>query len=245
MKRAPHDSPGIVRELFSGISLSECLFALIFVLMASAASVPFYVTGRERAAIARAYDSMRATATAIEAYQIDHGGYPACGTAVGVSRLYESQQIWQPTEQTRIPSGVPTINSFARRSSGAAKLVTFRIAGGMKASGGAPDLDTLTTPVAYLPRFASDPFMHTRGASFGYFPHGSGLGWILFSVGPDRDENDSTGPGDISPRVERLYNINTQFPYMWQPTRPLLDAGYDPTNGLWSNGDLYWLQGQR
>ena len=108
---------------------------------------------------------------------------------------------------------------------------------------GSIGLATLTTPVAYLSRFREDPFSRTPNASLGYFGHGNDSGWIIFSLGPDRDENSAGGPGDISPTVEKLYDLSSDFPGMWIPSSKLIDARYDPTNGLFSNGDIYRMHG--
>ncbi len=228
-----------------GVAFGEFLAALVLAIAVAAFVLPPYLRARERTAVALAQDRMRTTAVAIGAYFVDHQTYPACAAAVGQDRFYEAQQIWMPKEIARIPGGVPTINSFAPKNSGAARLVTFRIAAGPSyGEYRAPNLATLTTPVAYLDHFLADPFAYTRNASLGYFAQGDHNGWILFSLGPDRDENDPNGPGDISPRVERLYDVTRDFPGMWTPSAPLIEAGYDPTNGLMSNGDLYWLGGK-
>jgi hypothetical protein len=186
---------------------------------------------------------MRETASAIAAYFVDRGEFPASGVATGPERVYASHLFWEPEAPARIASGVATVNSFAAPRSGAARLVTFRVAE-RDASGALVGPATLTTPLAYMPEFLEDPFARTRGASLGYFAHGRGLGWILFSLGPDRDENAPGGPGQISPVVERLYNHASAFPGMWQPPPELIDATYDPTNGVGSRGDLHWMAGR-
>ena len=253
----PKDPPrSSARSLIFGFRYGEVLVALGLASVLSLAVLPLYISARERALVASTRFTLRATAEAIESYNIDHEAYPACGIAEGEPHTYESQQIWQPEVDTVIPAGVLTANSFAPSGSGARRLVTFRLG----ANGHPPA--SLTTPVAYLDDLPADPFARTRGASFGYFAHGSGLGWILFSMGPDRDENVSPrpdaakapgeprsrptpgGPGDVSPRVAELYNINSDFPYMWQITPELSDATYDPTNGLYSSGDIIRMAGE-
>ncbi len=228
-----------------GPTPAELLTGLLMGAVLAMAVGPSWLRGRERAALAQAQDRMRATAIALESYRLDHEFYPACGAAVGRTREYPAQQLWQPPQRAQIEAGVLTINAFASQRSGAARLVTFRLAGGRPAE---PDslrpLASLTTPVPYLLRFETDPFAGTRGGSLGYFAHASNMGWILFSLGPDRDENAPDGPGQISPRVERLYDIVSDFPYMWNPPAALIDVTYDPTNGLWSRGDLYRVQGR-
>lgn len=236
-------------------SLAEIVTALVIVCVLGIALGRRLLRGRERARVSSVAAMLHETARAIESYHVDHLAYPASGCAAGPSRRYEAQQVWQGVQIASIPSGVKTINSFALGgsgdsgdSAGAARMVTFRIGGDSPASDGAkeaaPDLASLTTPIAYLRRFHADPFAGTRGASFGYFAHGSGLGWIAFSLGPDRDEVAADGPGDISPRVERLYDLNREFPYMWFAPPDLVDRTYDPSNGIFSNGDIYIRQGQ-
>ncbi|MCE5230651.1 hypothetical protein LLG95_13805 [bacterium] len=110
---------------------------------------------------------------------------------------------------------------------------------------------TLTTPIAYMSSFASDPFASSKGATFAYSVGGSyGQGWIMWSYGPDMDEQATTGNttgGDV--RVSQgmyrsqpgcdtyYYNPGTQT-----PSQQLIEATYDPTNGTNSNGDVYKLK---
>lgn len=216
----------------------EILAAAMLTLIVGAAVMPGFLRARERGEAAAARDRMRATAAAITSYFVDHHAFPACAAAGGAERTYASQLFGEDPAQSRIPSGVTTANSFATPESGAYLLVTFRL-GGPAARGPA----SLTTPVAYLPRLLADPFARTPGASLGYFVHGSGLGWMLTSFGPDRDENAPGGPGDINPRIERLYDLASVFPNMWLAPPDLIDLTYDPSNGLASSGDLYWVAG--
>lgn len=224
-----------VGEFFRGFHFGEVMVALGLAAIVSAAVLPGQARRAERVSVAIAKDRLRETAVAIESYFVDRDAFPASGCAVGPERRYASELFWQPPERSVIPTGVLTANSFASRRSGAARLVTFRIAGEAATQG----LAMLTTPIAYLPAFREDPFARTAGASLGYFAHASNLGWILFSLGPDRDENASDGPGEISRRAERLYDVNGDFPGMWRPGPELIGLGYDPTNGIASEGDIY------
>lgn len=200
------------------------------------AIAPRLVVADERAKVARVRSALRATAIALDAYFVDRDAYPASGRAEGARREYRSQQIWQDERVSAIPTGVPTANSFAAASGrGAARVCTFRADAGLAG---------LTTPIAYLEAFPEDPFAATPGAALAYFAHGSGLGWIAASVGPDRDENAPDGPGDVDPRVEVLYDIVSEFPYMWTPPPELVERFYDPTNGVASDGDLVRCQGE-
>ena len=73
---------------------------------------------------------------------------------------------------------------FAAENPGAYRICTFRLPNNTK-------LQTLTTPLAYLTSYPADPFADTKGATFGYRPLRNH--YLLFSYGPDRDENTTVG----------------------------------------------------
>ena len=133
----------------------------------------------------------------------------------------------------------------------AATRVTFRVRNNT-------EMNTLTTPIAYLTSYPPDPFANSRGSSFGYMDtgnYGLGLedptsddqavkgGWILICYGPDTDEGDDNGD-----HPESVYKVTVS-----QPSLTLLCAGglssptmggefaytYDPSNGTVSEGDVY------
>lgn len=186
----------------------------------------------------RAQSDMRVLATAIEAYRVDHGEYPAMAIQVDPAR------IAVPTaEGVRRVAGA----SVDRGATKANRGRTFR------AVPGPGSLVSLTTPVTYITHFAEDPFADTRGLSFRY--HTDGVGWIVGSFGPDRDEatvgdlpweapldagRDGRGPGSM----EAAY-----WGRIAQPSLTLLTGSsgrprkgaytYDPSNGTLSQGDLY------
>jgi hypothetical protein len=125
-------------------------------------------------------------------------------------------------------------------------MPTFRIK-----TDSADKLMTLTTPISYITSFFTDPFADTKGAAFAYSPTplGYGTGWILWSYGPDVDENayqNATYPigGDIKVDApiagwtvqvaETYYNAGGTV-----PSGDLLLLTYDPTNGTTSNGDVW------
>jgi hypothetical protein len=108
------------------------------------------------------------------------------------------------------------INSAALREASLWRdMPTFRIqrAGEFFAS--------LTTPLAYIEKYPPDLLAPTKETSFGYYT--DGVGWILLSVGPDKDY-------DIDP----VEDYDGSIP---QPSDHLLIHLYDPTNGIISNGD--------
>lgn len=181
------------------------------------AFLPQYIESKERARMARVGSSMVRTAEALAAFHIDHGRYPPSARA----------------------GSVLTSNALLPAGEGSRDLMTFRLP---RAENG-ERFATLTSPVAYLQKLPVDPFARTRSSTLGYFAPESGNGWMLFSLGPDRDENSLQGPGDISPRVEILYDPDDNLPGVWQLTTSLLDVTYDPTNGTFSNGDLWRVKG--
>jgi len=156
---------------------------------------------------------MRSIATSLEAYFVDNMQYPA----------------WAKGDQGA--------NSFAGPHAGAYHIHTFRTWRDDSERG---TFYTLTTPVPYLTSYLRDPFASTRGATFGYYCDLNG--WILYSWGPDMDEN-NTYQWDLEPDVEKVY-----CSFYSQPSLTLL-AGtsslsaeaytYDPTNGIISPGDIY------
>lgn len=125
-------------------------------------------------------------------------------------------------------SGKDGVNSFAPKNSGAYKISTFKS-------------KLLTTPIQYLDSLPRDSFSTTVGATFGYYTDGKG--WILYSWGPDQDEN-KPDKWDLAADVTRVYN--SEIP---QPSITLITGGssakkggaytYDPSNGTISEGDIY------
>jgi hypothetical protein len=102
----------------------------------------------------------------------------------------------------------------------------------------------LTTPVAYLTSYISDPFAATRGDTFAYFTDGKG--WILVSPGPDGDFDLMMDEGDLdyserNDTIERVYDSSVPEPSLALLTGagPRGAFTYDPTNGSESSGDVW------
>ena len=120
-------------------------------------------------------------------------------------------------------------------------------------SGGGQQLMTLTTPVAYITSYFSDPFTDTKGATTNYSRDTNtfGAGWIAWSFGPDTDEQQqgvgayTDGGGDIGlVQISTVPFVETAYynPAQTVPSVTLINATYDPTNGTSSNGDVYRLK---
>lgn len=166
-----------------------------------------------RSKVSQARTDMRTIATALEAYFVDNMQYPA----------------WAKGNQGA--------NSFAGPHAGAYHIHTFRV---WRDDSELGTFATLTTPISYLPCYLRDPFASTRGATYGYYHDNNG--WILYSWGPDMDEN-NTYQWDLEPDVDTVYRS-----VFTQPSLTLL-AGtsslsgqaytYDATNGTISAGDIW------
>lgn len=166
-----------------------------------------------RGRVSQAKTDLRTIATGLEAYFVDNMQYPA----------------WAKGDQGA--------NSFAGPKAGAYHIHTFRI---WRDESEVGTFATLTTPAAYLPYYLSDLFASTRGATYGYYSDENG--WILFSWGPDYDENKRES-WDLDPDVEMVYKSSISQPSLTLLTCTSSLSGeaytYDPTNGSISPGDVY------
>jgi Tfp pilus assembly protein PilE len=216
---------GIVELVTSGALATAAAFAVL----------PGYLRASEHTRIAKAGMEMQRTGIALESYFVMHGAYPPSGAAEGMPGQGEPQQQRARAPESAAVTGVRTVNSFAKPGAGARRLVTFRV----------PDIErgeafaTLTSPIAFLEQLPSDPFAYTEGASLGYFTNEGAVRWILFSLGPDRDENAASGPGDINGNLETLAELNTSRPAKRQASATLSSLTYDPSNGTLSSGDIW------
>ena len=105
----------------------------------------------------------------------------------------------------------------------------------------------LTTPVAYIRQYPTDPFVPGKGYGF--------LAWSFFDREPCMALLQSVGPdGDVDVSLARLYAIlndtleevepGSKIPFKRTDAcfvRMLDRFGYDPTNGIASSGDLIQL----
>lgn len=155
---------------------------------------------RMRASQAK-YDAFRARAelnmmaSAIKAYKADHGAFPPHADLPMDTLLNDT-----PSMFTDVP--VP----FPRHVYPYSAM-------------------TLTTPVAYLASYPSDPFRR-RDPQVGYAYYTLGPGWIAYSPGPDLEYNLLFPP--------QLFNEadGSLIPQSWVPFE------YDASNGTFSRGDI-------
>lgn len=199
-----------------GFTLIELLIVVAIIAILAAIAVPNFLEAQVRAKVSRVRSDLRSLATALESYFIDNNAYPVLTTTQA--------------------NGV---NASLNLGTGAGLLPVFRI----RLAG--DEFQTLTTPLAYITSYFSDPFAITRGLTFSYYTDTAG--WIIWSLGPDSDENNGSGivASDLGPgqAYETVYTS-----VFAQPSQTLIagDGGspgnaftYDPTNGTTSEGDVY------
>jgi prepilin-type N-terminal cleavage/methylation domain-containing protein len=205
-----------------GFTLIELLIVVAIIAILAAIAVPNFLEAQIRSKVARAHSDMRSLATAIEAYMVDANQYVA--SAAGTA-------------------STPTINSGWATATNAFKRHTFATRTNARV------IQTLTTPTAFITSFPPDPFVDTKGASFGYANAVEG-GWIIWSYGPDTDESTQGQLDPLStflPANQRLgatsgtFTSSVYSPYQSNPSIYLLTSGctYDPTNGSTSRGDVW------
>jgi prepilin-type N-terminal cleavage/methylation domain-containing protein len=221
-----------------GFTLIELLIVVAIIAILAAIAVPNFLEAQIRAKVSRARTDMRSVSVAVEAYYVDNNIYPAWGPGAGIppNTITYNQAI--------LAASVPP------KAGGAGGIPCFlmslpRIAGA--------NFFTLTTPISFITTYPADPFATNRGCTFGYqsyFPGAApviankgGVGWIMWSFGPDTDEYKGT-PGDS---CYGPYNPATAQPSVILLVGDSGDANdngsdaftYDPTNGTVSGGDVW------
>ena len=222
-----------------GFTLIELLIVVLIIAILAAIAVPNFIEFQTRAKVSRIKADHRSLATALEAYYVDNDEYPAMSSGADGANARPEAAGPPPT--------------------GAYNMCTFRMRN-------ADLLQTLTTTIAYITSYFPDPFASTRGTTFGYRQFQNQ--WILFSYGPDKDENKLPGPPD--PLDHHMNDCVVQYtvlgggivrdnafetPYelsMGQPTAmylagisatpPGMALHYDPSNGTTSEGDIVKLK---
>lgn len=212
----------------TGFTLIELLIVVAIIAILAAIAVPNFLEAQVRSKVARVRADLRSLATGIEAYHIDHNLYPA-------------QASSNPE------NGSFGANDFDGASDRLRAMPTFRLRSAQGTAG--DNLMTITTPVAYITNYFSDPFAESRGATFAYSRPLSLFvrGWMIWSYGPDTDERIvnpgqyTEGGGDIGLTFQNGPFVETAY-YGFRERAAgitLINATYDPTNGTTSNGDVY------
>ncbi|MBN1516274.1 hypothetical protein JXA32_06865 [Candidatus Sumerlaeota bacterium] len=144
---------------------------------------------------------MRSLATALEAYRIDCGLYPAWG------------------------SGKQGVHADFSKDDPIYQLPTFRI-------WTSPDEHSafalLSTPLGYINTYPPDHFAPKLGATYSYYTNGDFC--ILIGAAADQDY-------DIDPMT--ALDRTTSKTLISELADRLIEQQYDPTNGTFSDGDLF------
>jgi hypothetical protein len=187
-----------------------------------------------RSKVSRAKSDMRTTATALEAYAVDHNSYPQCnGRATAIA--YNEPPAFPPSNDgdfrilERLSTPVAYITTGAFRDPFAVLTrKSAATASGMVAS--APITVSPTTDVAakinsYLYQ-AVAPEQRATVTTSGFEPAlVKARGWFLQCVGPDSN----------------YYNLGGVLDNHYTPDEPILLI-YDPSNGTVSEGSV-WRSG--
>lgn len=229
-------------------TLIELMIVIAIILILAAIAVPRYFEAQTRSQVSRVKAELRSLATAIESYRIDHREYPPA-TSDPAAMSLQVASILGP-----LASGFSTLNL-----------------GGKPGQTAGIDFHALTTPMAYISSVPFDPFaepIHESAIPYGYLPTTRTRdGWVLSSVGPDRDfiapdgrgnantanplstAADPLSPAGIADLNERAVIEVMEGSTAFAPADRsslnlyLADLTYDPTNGAYADGDVLRTSG--
>jgi prepilin-type N-terminal cleavage/methylation domain-containing protein len=211
----------------SAFTLIELLIVVAIIAILAAIAVPNFLEAQTRAKVSRVKADLRSLATGIEAYRVDTNRYP---------------------------DGTDSPNNYDERigaflGSRAAGFCTLKTRVGTALTAGR-DFQTVTTPVAYVSAFFTDPFAAQASGylTYSYFPSKKmRSGWILTSFGPDtdilEDRGGKPGCGTSNPNPlgtladtktpARLGDINEEAipPYIERSKEEIV-TGVDALGGL-------------
>ncbi len=92
----------------------------------------------------------------------------------------------------------------------------------------------LTTPIAYIPHLMKDPFSLGGTEYYSYWSIPASSGFILSGYGPDNVSGNKLEPGGTPLKPQEAFQNNKILSSPWT---------YDPTNGIKSSGDIWWIKG--
>jgi general secretion pathway protein G len=197
-----------------GFTLIELLIVVAIIAILAAIAVPNFLEAQVRSKVSRMKADMRTVTTALESYFVDENHYPKT-TYNGV---FPSPPTFESNERWKVWPGALT-TPIAYIASDAALVDIFRKSHGWQS--------VLANQIMWLPsKFYFPPYNPDTGA-FGRQCNRYGL-WKILSAGPDTWYQNQDG-------VEGDYGEGAGSTGWGQ-------AGYDPTNGTVSNGDIYRSQ---
>jgi len=199
-----------------GFTLIELLIVVAIIAILAAIAVPNFLEAQVRSKVSRQKANMRTMATALEAYMVEYNQYPL--DTWTPFDLFPGG--YGPSEFKVYPGELTTPVSFI--SSAAAMEDIFRLPHNYS--------NPLANQVYYLPTK-----VYLEGG-----PYGGGLqdnntyrlqdrrygAWVLRSAGPDQYYQNMPGDREDYGAGPGGWNL----------------AGYDPTNGTVSSGDIYRSQ---
>jgi Tfp pilus assembly protein PilE len=194
-------------NLRHAFTLVELFIVFLVVGILVAFAIPDFIGccgGRSKASRVRA--DLRSLATGVESYFVDNNVYPNYSDNPAINANREAAQ------EAPVLFDVPTFRADYPRSG----------------------YFTITTPIAYITSYFTDPFAPAKRATFAYWtpdPKSDAVGWIMWSPGPDKDYDLTIA------NVALAYNPNDRVPNDY-----LIERTYDSTNGTESNGDVYRIK---
>jgi len=226
---------------YRGFTLIELLIVVAIIAILAAIAVPNFLEAQVRAKVSRVRADMRSIATAIEAYSVDTNMYPA-----------------STQDEFSVNSQFPTSGDTEYDLSG--QRSTFAALGLSLDAEPEHHFMILTTPVGYITALPSDPFADKKGVAFGY-ANGVDVGWIMWSYGPDTDEQfgsqlDAEFYDSEEWKVDDWAKQTVYNPFRSNPMPALLywvserntdnetAFTYDTTNGSVSDGDVWRFASQ-
>lgn len=228
-------------ELKRGFTLIELLIVVAIIAILAAIAVPNFLTAQTRAKAARVQSDLRAVATGVEFYRIDHSNYP---------------------DGTDNPAGYdPAIVDLLTPYGLERKYYGFRVRNTDNGDIVGRNFAGITTPIAYMTNVPNDPFVKQCGNwTYCYRPtKKTRNGYVLTSVGPDCDHLGLNGDGrgntntanpfstaldqklgDVSESavISFLEGTNQNFTEYGKTREYLSQLTYDATNGTVSDGDI-------
>ena len=211
-----------------GFTLIELLIVVAIIAILAAIAVPNFLEAQTRSKVSRIKNDLRTCGMAIEAYQIEYNDVMPCTGHTQRGRGADdflNYSFWVEFYQTN-------------RSGGQARR--------------------LTSPVAYLSSIPHDVFSSHK--AWGNVIRWTSFGYVYYGWDPSRWPGGKSytwtwGGSQVEAKYKRKFRWMLQCggpdmwynygpdhgPTGWHASKGGLGGIYDPTNGVISSGDMYWL----